>query len=402
MIDNRFEKSKKRILAIVGAIPCRNNVYAGIFTMNQFIELSKSGRYKIDVIFLRPMFPKVMNWIGPRLRKNIFVLDRPIGTTREDIKIHLIPYPHLPKLSTFIIVIAAFCYILFKGLKFDIIHAYYLFFPGYLGIMLGNYYKKPVVVTAMGSDVNLLYGKSTYGISVRPDMTEKLMITLKKAKVIIAKGDYLKKRITDVGISENKVIVINNGVSKEKFHLLHRRDITTKKKTILYVGNLYVQKGLIELLEAVESLGRKRDDFSLIMIGTGPSKKKLLELIGRLKIEEFVVMEGQKNHEEIPKWINKSHVVCLPSYSEGFPNVVVESITCGRPVVASNIGGIPEIINDSRLGILVPPGNTEKLARALDEALDKEWGREMIARSGTRFHWENILPKFNELYSGLS
>jgi len=213
----------------------------------------------------------------------------------------------------------------------------------------------------------------------------------------------LKKRIIDLGISENKVVVINNGICKEEFHVFETSGVLLKRKRkeILYVGNLYVEKGLRELLEAVKILSSERDDFSLVVIGGGPFREEFLKLIQRLRLEKFVRVEGEKHHKEIPQWINKSHVVCLPSYNEGFPNVVLESISCGRPVVASNVGGIPEIIDDSGLGILVPPKDTEKLAWALDDALDREWDRKMIAKSGARFYWENILPKFDELYDEL-
>jgi len=403
MVDKLSIENKKKILAIVAAIPCRNHIYSGIFTINQIIELSKTGKYEIDIMFLRPMFPKLINWIGTRMKKNFFVLDRPIDLKRESINVHVIPYLHLPKLNTFIIILTAYFYILFKRLKFDIIHAYFLFFPGYLGTKLGNLFKKPIVVTAMGSDVNVLYSKSIYGKTFKPSAIEKIMITLEKADLIIGKSNYLKKRIINLGISENKVVVVNNGVCKDKFHLFDTSGavLKGKKKTVLYVGNLYAEKGLEQLLGAVEILSRKRNDVSLVVIGDGPFRKELLKLIERLQLKKFVRMEGQKYHEEIPKWINMSDVVCLPSYNEGFPNVLLESISCGRPVVASNVGGIPEIIDDSGLGILVPPKDTEKLAWALDEALDREWDRKMIAKSGARFYWENILPKFDELYEEL-
>jgi teichuronic acid biosynthesis glycosyltransferase TuaC len=403
MVGNLYTEKKKRILAIVGAIPCRNHIYSGIFTLNQIIELSKIGKYEIDIIFVRPMFPRLTNWIGRRIKRNFLALDRPIDPKTEGIKVHLIPYLHLPKFNMSIIILTSYLYILIRRLKFDVIHAYFLLFPGYLGVRLGYFFKKPVVVTAMGSDVNLLYGKPIYGKTFKPSVIEKIMMALEKADGIVAKSDYLKKRIKDLGISEKKILVINNGVCKKKFHIFDIGDVLLRrsKKTILYVGNLYAEKGLKELLEAIEILSRKRSDFSLVVIGNGPFEKEFSELIQRLKLEKFVRMEGQKSHEKIPRWINKSYVLCLPSHNEGFPNVVIESIACGRPVVASNIGGIPEIINDPTLGILVPPRNVEKLAEALDEALDKEWKWDIIAKSGARFHWENILPKFNELYDEL-
>ena len=403
MVDNPAVEEKKKILAIVGAIPCHNHVYSGIFTIEQIIELSKTKKYKVDVIFLRPMFPKLMSWIGRRIKKNIFVLDRPIDPRREGINVHLIPYLHLPKLSMVIMILSAYSYIRLKALEFDIIHAYFLFFPGYLGIKLGNFFDKPVVVTAMGSDVNILFDKFGKEKGVKTDVIEKLMVTLEKANLIVAKSNYLKKRIIDLGISENKVVVINNGICKEEFHVFESSGVLLKRKRkeILYVGNLYIEKGLRELLEAVKILSSERDDFSLVVIGGGPFREEFLKLIQRLRLEKFVRMEGEKHHKEIPQWINKSHVVCLPSYNEGFPNVVLESVSCGRAMVASNVGGIPEIIDDSGLGILVPPKDTEKLAWALDEALDREWDRKMIAKSGARFYWENILPKFDELYREL-
>lgn len=403
MADELPLKSKKKILAIVGAIPCRNNIYAGIFTIEQIIELAKTGKYKIDVIFVRPMFPKLTNWIVSRIAKNTFVLDRPIRARREGVNVHLIPYLHLPKLSTFMMIFTTYVYILFRRLEFDIIHAYFLFFPGYLGIKLGNLFRKLVVVTAMGSDVGVLYSRSVYGKAVKPKVIKKIMTTLEKADFVVAKSNYLKKIITELGVPENRVLVINNGVSRDTFHLLDMkgRPSNGKRKIILYVGSLFVEKGLLELMEAVEILGKKRDDFSLVVIGSGPLKDELLRLIERSKLQKFVSLEGQKDHEEIPQWINKSYVLCLPSHNEGLPNVALESISCGRPVVASNIGGIPEIINNSELGILFPPRDSQKLAKALEEALDKEWKHEIIAKSAERFYWENILPKFDELYREL-
>jgi teichuronic acid biosynthesis glycosyltransferase TuaC len=397
-------KNKKRILVIVGAIPCRNHIYSGIFTLNQIIELSKTGKYQLDVIFVRPMFPKLMNWVMRRVNKNILFLDRPIEGKRDGMEIHLIPYLYLPKLSTISMILTSYVYILLKRLQFDIIHSYFLLSPGYLGVKLGWLFKKPVVVTAMGSDVNLMLDGFARRKILKPGMIQKIMVTLRTADLIVAKSDYLRMKMIELGVPRDKVRVINNGVSKEKFHLLDLKKGGAqdgKKRIILYLGNLYAEKGLEELLQAIEILRRKRNDFSLWVIGDGLFKRQFSELIQRAGLEKFVRMEGQQPHEEIPRWINRSDVLCLPSHNEGFPNVLVEAIACGRPVVASDTGGIPEIVNDSKLGILVPPRDAEKLACALEEALEKEWDYGMIAKSGERFYWENIIPKFDDLYNEL-
>jgi glycosyltransferase involved in cell wall biosynthesis len=81
-------------------------------------------------------------------------------------------------------------------------------------------------------------------------------------------------------------------------------------------------------------------------------------------------------------------VFCLPSYSEGCPNVVVEALACGRPVVATKVGGIPELVNET-CGMLIPPRNAGELAKALDRALSKPWDSEEIARTFTR-SWETV------------
>jgi teichuronic acid biosynthesis glycosyltransferase TuaC len=94
------------------------------------------------------------------------------------------------------------------------------------------------------------------------------------------------------------------------------------------------------------------------------------------------------NPHEIARWLAASNVFCLPSHSEGCPNVVVEALSCGLPVVASNVGGIPELLN-SRCGILVPPGDAQQLAQGLLRALDHPWNQEEIAK-GSQRSWDEV------------
>lgn len=126
-----------------------------------------------------------------------------------------------------------------------------------------------------------------------------------------------------------------------------------------------------------------------------------MNLTKELRIESHVSFAGIKNHDEIPLWLNACDVFCLPSYIEGFPAVVVEAIACGRPVVATNVGGISEVITNESFGILVEPGNKEELALALSNALEKKWDYQAIAAYGKRFSWDTIAEEYIKLYKSL-
>ena len=101
-----------------------------------------------------------------------------------------------------------------------------------------------------------------------------------------------------------------------------------------------------------------------------------------------VFLLGARPHEEIPFWMNACDTLCLPSLSEGLPNVVLEAMACGLPVIASRVGGVPEVVSDGVNGFLVPPSNPEALADALQRALATKWDRESIRASVSHFDWD--------------
>ena len=111
--------------------------------------------------------------------------------------------------------------------------------------------------------------------------------------------------------------------------------------------------------------------------------RELLRRASQSDLKGHVKFVGCANPHEIARWLAVSNVFCLPSHSEGCPNVVIEALSCGRPVVASNVGGIPELLN-SRCGVLVPPGDARQLAHALLRALDHPWNQEEIANCSRR------------------
>ena len=104
-------------------------------------------------------------------------------------------------------------------------------------------------------------------------------------------------------------------------------------------------------------------------------------------------MLGSCVHERIPLWMNAAELVCVPSIIEGQPNVILEAFACGIPVVASRVGGIPELITDNRQGVLTEPADVPSLKTALDSALSTQWDKDYISRSVSSFSWEDNAAK---------
>ena len=128
--------------------------------------------------------------------------------------------------------------------------------------------------------------------------------------------------------------------------------------------------------------------FRLVLIGDGVMKAELMELVQRSGLKDRVLLPGGLPPKEVARWICASDILTLPSWSEGYPNVVVEAIACGRPVVATDVGGTREIVDASN-GILVQPRNPEELAGALQSALQRQWNHAGIA-AAMRRSWDDV------------
>lgn len=285
-----------------------------------------------------------------------------------------------------------------KQFNFDIIHAHMACPAGFAAVLLGRVFKKPVIVTAHGSDI--------HSFPKRFFLRHLIFFTLNKANKVVTVSNSLKELVLKMGISQKKLSVIRNGVLPEKFFQFdkikarEKLNLSTNKKIILFIGNLIPIKGIDILLHSFSKIG-ERNHIGLIIIGNGASERELMNLTKELRIESHVSFAGIKNHDEIPLWLNACDVFCLPSYIEGFPAVVVEAIACGRPVVATNVGGISEVITNESFGILVEPGNKEELALALSNALEKKWDYQAIAAYGKRFSWDTIAEEYIKLYKSL-
>jgi glycosyltransferase involved in cell wall biosynthesis len=160
-------------------------------------------------------------------------------------------------------------------------------------------------------------------------------------------------------------------------------------KIVLYVGNLAPEKGVQVLGEAFHQLCASGcGDVRLAVVGGGQLDAELRQLAHQPAMKERLLLAGRCPHDQIPTWMAACDVFCLPSFREGCPNVVLEALASGRPVVASRVGGVPELLDDEN-GIMVPAGDAEALGVAMHAALVREWDPHALRESVPFLSWND-------------
>lgn len=257
----------------------------------------------------------------------------------------------------------------------DLLLAFFLYPQGCAAISIGRQLKIPVILGARGSDLLRI-----------PDLLTKWQISkaLRSASAVQGVSLDLVERAIDLGADPQHARCIPNGCDRSIFYPRDKRvarralDLDEEQQHILFVGRLVRLKGIQDLIQSLELLKARTKPIRLICIGQGPMESELRELAARLGLTGYVLFAGPKRNQEIGQWMGAADLLCLPSYSEGSPSVILEALSSGRPVVASAVGGIPDLIDD-RCGILVPPQSPDQLAQALDQALDRTWDAKEIS-----------------------
>ena len=170
------------------------------------------------------------------------------------------------------------------------------------------------------------------------------------------------------------------------------------KNLLLSVGGLVDVKGHTYLVDAMRIVLKKRNDVILVIVGSGSLKERLQKKAKELGLNGKILFVGGKRHNEIPTWMNASDLFVLPSLSEGFPTVIPEAMACGKPVVGTKVGGVPEIITNQEVGLLVNPKDPEKLALAIVDALNKTWSSEAILNHAKQYSWNTLVPRIISVY----
>jgi glycosyltransferase involved in cell wall biosynthesis len=261
----------------------------------------------------------------------------------------------------------------------DVACNFWLYPEGYATVAAARRLGIPAIVCSIGSDLNRI-----------PDPASKWLTrsAMNRAAFVLTKSEHLRQQAIRMGINARKIRTIRNGCDPSVFHLADRSAaraqlaVDEAAELVLFVGRLDPAKGIVELLEAFASLASRRPNLRLEYVGDGPGREQLRRKVKDFALEGRVYLAGACPSEKIPQWLAAANVLVLPSYAEGCPNVVIEALSCGRPVIATNVGGIPELVNE-KSAILVAPRDSRTLADAIDTAMERNWDERSISE---QFH----------------
>jgi glycosyltransferase involved in cell wall biosynthesis len=254
----------------------------------------------------------------------------------------------------------------------DVILAYWLYPEGWGAVRAGRRLGVPVVSGSRGSDLLRIGDPWTLR------MTRQVV---RQSDAISVVSGELKERAVALGAEPRKVRVIPNGCDTTVFRPADRAaaraalGIEADARLILFAGHLIPGKGVLDLVEAFRRMDGTRD--RLVFVGEGALRDELAKAASALGGR--VTLAGSAAPEQVAQWLAASDLLALPSYSEGCPNVVIEALACGRPVVATTVGAIPDLVTPE-CGLLVRQGDVEGLVLALREALERKWDEGRIAR----------------------
>lgn len=225
--------------------------------------------------------------------------------------------------------------------------------------------------------------------------------TLNSADIILSISQHdLDYAVKVFNIDRSKIIIVPNGVDTQLFH--PRKYLKFKTERLIYVGDLELWKGLSYLIGAVRKLTNDNHRVSLTIVGDGDNRKKLERLAQGLPITFL----GQQPHGRIPRLLRDSSIFVMPSLWEGIPTVALEAMASAIPVIATDVGGIREIVSDGETGLLVPAKNPEALAQAVkriseNPSLRDNLKKNALKRTQLKYDFRKITSDVEKIYESL-
>ena len=361
-----------RVLVLTTMFPHERNRTRGVAVRQRVEALARSCQIKV-------VSPQLTNGLPPR---------EMLG----DVEVLRPRWWRLPKLGVFLDgwVLARFARRtvsrLARSFDFDLIDSHWIYPDGYAAVRLGRRLGKPVVLNGRGTDVNVHCFRWPHRFFARR--------ALRRAAHVIAVAGPLRNRLVDAGVPPGRVTVVHNGVDTALFHpgdrgtARARLGLPAGQLVLLSVGALVEGKGFEHLVAGLAQLPAD-SPAHLYAAGPGPGGPALERLAEAHGVGHRLTLLGTLPHDALPPWYQAADFLCFASLREGCPNVVLEALACGTPVLSTAVGAVPDLVDD-RSGILFEPASPAAFAAALTDALGRDWDRGHIARHGGRRSWGNV------------
>lgn len=268
-----------------------------------------------------------------------------------------------------------------------------------VGVAVKWFTGKPVVARLSGSDLLLIQSPTTSFF---------IKLILKHTQAVVCQDKTFYSALLQLGVAEEKIICIPNGLDNQLFRPCPRQEARKKLglnkdvKYILAVGRLSKSKGHANLILAFKQLLSNHNNLHLIIVGEGEEKQTLQDLILNEGVADKTTLVGFQEHASIPFWLNAADVFVLPSHLEGTPNILLEAMACGLPVIATNVGGVAEILTNEQNGLLIEPESIKEIEMALtrilnDPLLKKEMEQAALTTISTQFtNWDQQALKLEQ------
>jgi len=389
------------VLIVTNLFPNQIEPHKGAFIFQFVEELKKTQR--VTVISPIPYCP---NWTILRKLPQSKYAQLGVMEQHEGYKVFLCRHLAIPKmgfLTPFLLFppLLRMVQQIHSAEKVDVINAHWIFPDGVAAQWVGRILNFPTILTARGCDVNLypnLFGRRSL-----------IQHALSNCNAAVAVGEELRKTTQSLCMDGKEVLMIPNGIDYGIFHPMDQAecrrvlDWPENCKLILYVGSLDEVKNVDLLIEGFARVAEQRLkwDLRLIIVGAGHLLLTLEQLASKLGIMEYVSFMGQKSPPEIALLMNGADVLCLTSIREGRPNVILEALACGLPIVASRVGGVPELVTDDTHGYLFEVGNVEDFYLKLITALERYCGRK-LAKTIQPMSWEISAGMYVKLYEKIT
>ncbi|WP_374511444.1 glycosyltransferase family 4 protein [Niveibacterium sp.] len=371
----------------------------GVFVETRLRELLKTGKVETRVVAPVPWFPSQAERFGAWAR----MAATPAFERRDGVEIWHPRYLLPPKVGMTVAPLtlalgarATVARLLREGFDFDLIDAHYYYPDGVAAAMLAGWLKKPFVITARGTDLNL--------IPAYPLPRRMIQWAAAQAAGSIGVCSALLDVLREMGAADDRLHVMRNGVDLQRFsprpqaECRARLGLPVNGRLLVSVGHLVERKGHHLVIEALDHL----PDVNLVIVGDGEERERLRDAAAKPGRQGRVIFAGAQPNTALADWYSAADALVLASSREGWANVLLESMACGTPVVATRIWGTPEVVASPEAGELVDSRDAAAIAQAVQRLFARLPDRAAVRRYAENFGWEPTSQAQLELFSRIT